>query len=425
MLKVVILLCCLTRGTFATIKVFNLKETKNDAELYCESISGVLLSYGTEFINAARFCSVTDVLTNKPWSQDYGCFVVKAAAKETVMTNNHLANCVSFCSDASFDYIGVQVNKCYCYYHLVNGMPADNCDAIDCPGNSEEKCGVNHMTVYRQVSTLPQFECQYFAFGANTFKMMNGDCNIKRNFICQVGDTLGTECSGSSITTDTPDSSSNVADIETKSLVASSGPSLGVIIAIMLCIFLAIVIVLAVVFYKLRKKRRQKEDRLQIHMTHHDNNDDFINGFREQPGYHNVDLGIRDPVPIVAFGGDGVDLDRQPSREPVYTAVHKNNKDNRKSSNSDTHVPEPAYDEVYQPSSSNNNVEENHNFRHARRFQNGNVDGSYAGLRKPGETNRTNSMTNNTNQHVQNDLSQNKMFRNNKKRHGSLDDDLY
>lgn len=59
-------------GTFGTIKVFHLKETKNDAELYCESISGVLLSYGTEFINAARFCSVTEVLTNKPWSQNYG-----------------------------------------------------------------------------------------------------------------------------------------------------------------------------------------------------------------------------------------------------------------------------------------------------------------------------------------------------------------
>ncbi|XP_052094685.1 uncharacterized protein LOC127730352 [Mytilus californianus] len=425
MLKIVLLLCCLTRGTFATLKVFHLKETKNDAELYCESISGALLSYGTEFINAARSCSVTDVLTNKPWSLDYGCFIVKEAEKETMITNNHLANCVSFCSDKAFDYIGVQVNKCYCYNHLVGGTPAGNCDAIDCPGNSKEKCGVNHMIVYRQVSTLPQFECQYVVFSADKYEMLNGDCSIPRNFICQVGDTSGIECIGSSITTDIPESSSNGADIETKSLVAESGPSLGVIIAIMLCIFLAIVVVLAIVFFKLRKKRRQKEDRLHIHMTNHDNNDEFINAFREQPGYHNVDLGIRDPVPIVAFGGDGVDLDREPAKEPVYTAVHKNNKDNRKTSNIDTHVPEPAYDEVYQPSNSNNNVEENHNFRHARRFQNGNVDGSYVGLRKPGDTNRTNSMTINTNQHVPNDLSQNKIFRNNQKRHGSLDDDLY
>lgn len=50
---------------------------------------------------------------------------------------------------------------------------------------------------------------------------------LKNHIFIIVGDTLGTECSGSSMTTDIPDSSSNVADIETKSLVASSGPSLG------------------------------------------------------------------------------------------------------------------------------------------------------------------------------------------------------
>ncbi|CAC5379514.1 unnamed protein product [Mytilus coruscus] len=77
---------------------------------------------------------------------------------------------------------------------------------------------------------------------------------------------------------------------------------------------------------------------------------------------------------------DVIDLEREPAKEPVYTAVHKNKKDNRKTGNSDTLVPEPAYDEVYQPLNSNKNVDENHNFRHAKRFQNGNVDGSYVGL---------------------------------------------
>lgn len=44
----------------------------------------------------------------------------------------------------------LQADMCLCYESLSGiGVPA-NCDAVNCPGNSFEQCGISHMIVYRK-----------------------------------------------------------------------------------------------------------------------------------------------------------------------------------------------------------------------------------------------------------------------------------
>lgn len=196
-----------------------------------------------------------------------------------------------------------------------------------------------------------------------------------------------------------------------------------------------------------------KEDRLHMQPrqrgTHHENDDEFINAFREPPGYHNVDMRERTPQPIIAFGGDeGVDLDR--NSIPVYTAIHKKPVEHTptgKKMHSNIHSHEPAaYDEVYQPSSLgdnnrnnvNTNVNKDNKINDRTEIQNqtyntvavnnrtGSVDESNIGVRRPERKHRSSRNQNGVNEHVQNELLDNKLFRNSQNRQESIrDDDLY
>lgn len=182
--------------------------------------------------------------------------------------------------------------------------------------------------------------------------------------------------------------------------------------------------------------------------THHENDDEFINAFREPPGYHNVDLRERTPQPIIAFGGDGVDLDKDPI--PVYTAIHKKPAEHtptRKTTTSNVHSHEPAaYDEVYQPSAGadknrnnvNTNVNRDNKTSDKTGLQNktyntaavnnrtGSADESNVGVRRPERKHRSSRNQNGVNEHVQNELLDNKLFRNSQNRQESIrDDDLY
>ena len=60
--------------TFSTVRVYEKTDTKNNAEVYCETNGAVLLGYSKELIEASIACSLTDVLVNKPWLQRTGWF---------------------------------------------------------------------------------------------------------------------------------------------------------------------------------------------------------------------------------------------------------------------------------------------------------------------------------------------------------------
>lgn len=50
-----------------TIRVYKIKRSKNEAELYCDNADSHLMEYDSDFLNAAVACSVGSVLTHAPW----------------------------------------------------------------------------------------------------------------------------------------------------------------------------------------------------------------------------------------------------------------------------------------------------------------------------------------------------------------------
>lgn len=139
-------------------------------------------------------------------------------------------------------------------------------------------------------------------------------------------------------------------------------------------------------------------------------------------------MGSPEPVPIVAFGGDGVDLDSEPALAPVYTSVHKKpttNADMKRKSDTEPKKQEPAYDEVYQPSNSiysQVNKKDSGSDKNTAPIRDECTTsfGSYAGITRGQQS------LQDTNKSSQNELHQNKLFKESQKQQlGNSDDDLY
>ncbi|XP_063419901.1 uncharacterized protein LOC134705065 isoform X1 [Mytilus trossulus] len=253
MIKLLVLLLFVPEEIFSTVRVYKKTDTKNNAEVYCETNGAVLLGYSKELIEASISCSLTDVLVNRPWLQRTGCFMYRMTANKMQFQDNHLANCATFCKSDTFTYIGVQADMCLCYESLAGiGVPA-NCDAVNCPGNSFEQCGISHMIVYRKEKLLPKSDCQYVKFDQNKFDLMNGDCNIKRGFVCKEdnGEEL-IECVGETSTYPTVQTSS-IVKASTEGLSSASSSNLALILGISLVVLVVVVIVLVIICFRMRK----------------------------------------------------------------------------------------------------------------------------------------------------------------------------